>query len=182
MSNRIEKIITPVFRVSFPSVFEPGKLSEKYEITMLFDKTADLSKMKAAVKKAIVEKFSNGAPAGLDIPFKDGNHKAYEGYQNTIMVKASSKYAPGVVDEQKQPIINPKDFYAGCYAIASVNVYYWKYMGKEGFSFGLQNLMKMNDGEPLAGGGSAEKDFESIPLPDNFNLDTVGATASIIDL
>jgi len=39
-------------------------------------------------------------------------------------------------------------------------------MGKHGVSFGLQNLQKMNDGEPFSGKTKAEDDFESIAVAD----------------
>ena len=39
-------------------------------------------------------------------------------------------------------------------------------MGKQGVSIGLQNLMKIDDGEPLTGGASAEADFSEIVVPE----------------
>lgn len=176
MSKKIDKIMTPKFRVSFPAVFEPKAATEggkeKYSLVMLFDKNEDLSELKVLLKRTILAKYPDGVlPKNSDgtpfvEPFKDGNTKTYEGYKDTIVCTASSQYQPGILDEQKIPIINPADFYAGCYAIATVNAYCWSYMGKNGVSVGLQNIMKINDGEPLAGGAQAEADFESIVIPD----------------
>jgi hypothetical protein len=165
-----EKIITPVFRVSFPQVFQPkaapGSEKEKYSLVMIFKKGEDLSVLKDLIKKVVKEAYPDGIPEGFHTPLKDGNEKEYDGYKDTIYCTASSMQQPGVLDETKQPIINPIEFYAGCYAIATVNVYTWKYMGKQGVSIGLQNLMKIDDGEPLTGGASAEADFSEIVVPE----------------
>jgi hypothetical protein len=168
MSARIQ---TPKFRVSFPHVFNPqisedtGK--ESYNLVMLFDAKEDLSEMKAIVKEAIKEKFGNKVPKNLQLPFKDGNEKEYDGYQDTIYASAKSKSRPGIVDGQLNPIIDENEFYAGCYARAKVTAYGWSYMGKNGISFGLQNLQKINDGEPFSGKVRAEDDFEALNTGSN---------------
>ena len=56
-------------------------------------------------------------------------------------------------------------------------------MGKEGVSVGLQNIMKMNDGEPLAGGETAEAAFESISVPEGSSTELVqGGGGSVLDV
>lgn len=182
----IDKIVTPEFRVSFPQVFQakaaPGSDREKFSIVMLFKKTENLDAIKALLKRAIAEKYPTGElPPGFTTPLKDGNTKEYEGYKDTIFCTAGSQFQPGVLDEQKNPILDPKEFYAGCYAIATVNAYCWSYMGKNGVSLGLQNLMKVNDGEPLAGGSSAEADFEAIPVPETAG-NVEGGGGSVLDI
>ena len=56
-------------------------------------------------------------------------------------------------------------------------------MGKHGVSVGLQNLMKVNDGEPLSGGASAEADFSEIVVPEGEAKveKSVGDNLSILD-
>ena len=181
--KEIEKVITPVFRVSFPQVFEPkafGGGDPKFSVVMLFDKKADLTKIKALIKKAALAKWPEELPKTFVNPRKNGDKKEYNGYAGMIYATASSLYAPGVIDEQKEPIINPKEFYAGCYAIASVNAFAYDKLGKRGVSFGLQNLMKINDGEPLGGGSTPEQDFESIELPET--TEVLEEETSILDL
>jgi len=177
MSKDIDKITTPKFRVSFPAVFTPKAATEggkeRYSVVMLFDKTEDLTQVKNLLKRTVLAKYPDGVlPKNSDgseftSPLKEGNDKDYEGYADTITCTASSLYPPGILDENKQMLINPNEFYAGCYAIATVNAYCWSYMGKHGVSVGLQNIMKINDGEKLGGGASAESDFESIELPED---------------
>lgn len=184
--KEIDKIITPTFRVSFPQVFKakaaPGSDKEKFSVVMLFKNNEDLSKVKALLKRAIAVKYPDGKiPEGFVTPLKDGNGKDYDGYKDTIYITASSQFQPGIVDEQKQTLIDPKQFYSGCYAIASINAYCWSYMGNTGVSVGLQNIMKVNDGEPLAAGETAEAAFESIPLPEGETLNQ-GDSASVLSL
>ena len=181
----IDKVITPQFRVSFPEVFEAKSFQggkPKFSVVMLFDGKENIDALKDLAKRAIAKKWGDKPPAALKSPFKDGNLKDYEGYKGCIYASANSLYPPGVVDEVKQPIINRNDFYAGCYAVASVNAFAYDTAGNVGVSFGLQNIMKVNDGEPLGGGESAEAAFESIPLPDGEAGVAGGGESSVLDI
>jgi len=188
------KVVTPEFRVSFPQVFEPKGVNPgdklKFSVQMLFQvketeksrsegrAVVDIRPLKEAALKIIHEKFGTDRSKwpDLKLPFRDGaetGKKDQEGYgDGIIFVNASSSNKPGIVDGQKQPIIMPSEFYGGCYARATVNPYYWKYMGKEGVSFGLQNLQKLRDGDAFSGRSKPEEDFDAIEPP------TGGATAA----
>ncbi|EIA24002.1 hypothetical protein SFB3_226G1, partial [Candidatus Arthromitus sp. SFB-3] len=54
--------------------------------------------------------------------------------------------------------------YSGCYGYASINFYAFNTNGNKGIACGLNNLMKIEDGEPLGGRVSAEIDFEGIDV------------------
>jgi hypothetical protein len=178
MTNETKKakLITPTFRVSFPAVFTPRRANEqdanavaKYSVQMIFDKTTDLTELNNAVRAAEVEKWGADKakwPKKLTMPFRDGSEKDYDGYgPDVIFISASSKMKPGLVDENIQPIIEPSEFYGGCYARATVNAFAWEFMGKAGVSFGLRNIQKVKDGDPFGGGSKAENDFDAIPQP-----------------
>lgn len=88
---------------------------------------------------------------------------------------------PGVVDRyagkdgRAATIEDPADFYSGCYARASVGVYAYDRPDSKGVTFMLNNVQKLGDGEPLAGGPrSATSDFAaldtSIPSPDGSSV------------
>ena len=136
------KIITPKFRASFVNVFEArenlqGK--KKYSLVMLFDKEADLSPLRALLKEVAVDKWGDKL-TGIKTPFRDGNEKSYEGYEDKTYATASAMQKPGLVDDKLQGIIDPGEFYSGCYARATITAFAWEYMGKKGVSFGLQNI------------------------------------------
>lgn len=186
------KCTTPIFRVSFPSVFQasaaPGSDKKFYSIVAIFDKAKLASdpvqsklfaEMKRAMSECAREKWGDKIPKDLKNPFRDGGEKETIGYgPETIFItfKTEEKNGrPGVVDQQMNRIINESDFYPGCYAHATVNPYAWEYMGKSGISFGLQNIQKVADGEPLGGGrAKAEDDFSAVTggdagAPEGFN-------------
>lgn len=175
--NNGTTVLTGTFRASFPAVFAPRKANAqdtedkaKYSIQMLFKKTDDLSAMKAACRVAATEKWGPQdkwpkPKGGLQLPFRDGADKDFDGYgPDVIFVNASSKQKPGLVDENVQPIITADEFYGGCYARATVNAFAWEYMGKAGISFGLRNIQKVKDGEPFGGKSKPENDFDAIPV------------------
>jgi hypothetical protein len=166
---------TPKFRVSWPKVFKPelNKLSGKteYSITALFPKGTDLSAMKKAAENAIIEKWGADKikwPKTLKSPFRDQGEKEVDGSlpagyeKGAIFINLKSKNKPGVVDQNVQAILDEADFYAGCYAIASVNAYAYDQAGNRGVSFGLNNIQKVADGEPLSGRSKPENDFAAV--------------------
>lgn len=165
------KVRTPEFRVSFPQVFKPKAFESqepKYSIVMLFAKTADLKAMKQAVLAAAIEKFGPKEkwPKNLRMPFKDGNDKAdMDGYKDMIVVNASAKAdkRPGVVNQQLEDMTEADgQFYAGCYARATLMAYGYDTAGNRGVSFGLQDIQKLRDGVPFSGRKKAQDEFEAV--------------------
>lgn len=167
----VTRVITPKFRVSFPSVFKPTSFNNqpaKFSVQMLFDKKVDLSPLKKAAAAAVKAKYGDKPPKGLHSPFKDGNEKELEGYENTIVVTASSKFKPGLIDANKNEILAESDFYPGCYARAEIKATVYEVKGengavlKKGVSFQLNNIQKLGEGENLGGRKSAEDVFDSV--------------------
>lgn len=153
-------IVTPEFRVAFSHVFETQKPlqeggAEKYSVTMLFPKDADLSAMKNLAKQAVIEKWGPDKakwPKGLRMPFRDQGEKEYEGFvDGATFCNATSKYKPTVVDGRNQEIIDKDQFYSGCWAKAQINAYAYDKAGNKGVAFGLQMIQKRRDDEPLGG-------------------------------
>jgi hypothetical protein len=156
-------ILTPEFRVSFPNVFQPGKLSGKFGLTMLFPKDTDFSVLETAIKAKIKEKYPAGAPKGLLLPILDGEESEREEQKDTFYINAKSgKYRPGVVDQNRAEINDEAEFYPGCYARATVTLYTWEYLGKKGVSVNLRNVQKLRDGEPLISRVAAADEFEQV--------------------
>lgn len=166
-----KKCKTPMFRVSYPSLFEAQAFDEdqqpKYSVTMLFSKDDDISALKKIGHAACVEKWGKEKsewPKKMYNPYRDGDEEKQDvaGYKNTIFVKASSKTRPGMIDAKKNDVEVAECeevFYAGCYAKATVIASAWEKKGKAGLSFSLLSLMKMKDGEKFSGRKSAQEDF-----------------------
>jgi hypothetical protein len=137
------------------------------------------NKMLAAVKECAREKWGDKIPKGLQSPFRNGEEKEqYEGYgPGVIFVTAKSERRPKVVDQRVKEILDPEDFYPGCYAHADVNPYAWEFMGKSGVAIGLGHIQKIEDGEHIGGGPSAESSFDAIEGAETEEASSSNATA-----
>lgn len=168
------RVMTPEFRASYAHVLKAvtndlnGEL--EYSLVMLFDKSADLTAMKAACNAAITAKWGANVPKGLRSPFRDGDEKESPAYKGKVFCTAKSKERPGVVDEDVQPIISEEGFYSGCYARATVNAFAYDNKGNRGVSFFLCNVQKTKEGERIGGGKPANEDFQPVKrqAPENF--------------
>ena len=157
-------VITPVFRVSFPHLFKANKATAqaepKYGVAMLFPKDADLSALKKAAEEAVYAKWGDKIPKKLKKPFLNQGDYELEGYvEGCVLIRASSLQKPGVVDANREDIIDESDVYPGCYGRASLRAFTYDINGNIGVSFGLQNFQKMRDGDPIGGRTNAEDDF-----------------------
>lgn len=163
-----KKCKTPRGRVSFPHVFKPHAAEEgqeaKYSLTLLFPKNVSLKEMEVAATNAAIEAWGADKkkwPRGYKWPFRDGDTREdYEGYPGHIFVAARSKKRPGLIDGQKNAILDEEAFYPGCYAKATLIAFAYKKSGNVGIAFSLQNIQKLGDGESLSGRRSAEQDFD----------------------
>jgi hypothetical protein len=199
-TSKGSRLLTPKFRVSFPQVFEKASYNNgtpRYSLTgLFFPKTfteADKAKWDAIKKKlgeVCVEFFKKDIKTmkedrSFKIPFHKGNEKDYQGYGDPDMVffsMANSKRRPQIVDVNGNPITseNSEEFYAGCWARASVNPYAFNNIGK-GLAIGLGNLQKLGDDESFEGFTSAEDDFGGDPA-EGFSDDDDGLAGDEDDL
>lgn len=176
--NAATKVITGLVRFSYVHVFEPSAINDstekKYSVALLIPKKD--KKQKLILDKAVeaakiagkADKFGGKIPAALKLPIRDGDaerdeHPEYAGHW---FINATSKTKPGIVDENTQAIIDPEEFYSGCYGRASVNFYAFNNSGNKGIACGLNNVQKLRDGERLSGRASAEDDFGDVETPD----------------
>jgi len=182
-----KNLMTPEFRVSFPAVFQARAAvagqEPKFSLGMLWPKTADLSELKAAIRAAATIKWGVDPakwPKNLRSPLRDGAEKDYDGYgPGVVFASASSKMRPGVVDQDVKPIIEPSEFYGGCYARATISVYAYDIAGNRGVAFGLRNVQKIRDGEAFSGATKPEEDFDVIPLPKGSTRGDAGVSAGV---
>jgi hypothetical protein len=164
------KLRTSVFRAAFVNVFQarkaPGNDRESFSLVALFAKDDPwLKEAKQAAAAACRKKWGNEIPKNLKNPFKDGASKAdLDGFGPEVTFLNFKTYQrPGVVDGALQAIIDPSDFYSGCYARATVTAYADNHkVGGPYVSFFLNNVQKVKDGAPF-GRTRAENDFEAVP-------------------
>ena len=162
------KVITGVnTRWSYANVWDPKSINggaPKYSVSLIIPKsdTATVNKIKAAIQSAYEEGESklkgNGksvpALSILKTPLRDGDLERPDD-----AAYAGSATAPGIVDADRQPILDRSEVYSGVYGRASINFYAFNSNGNKGIACGLNNLQKIKDGEPLGGKSRAEDDF-----------------------
>ena len=178
MSNKVMnpmKVITgPETRWSYANVWEAKSINggaPKFSVSLIIPKsdTKTVAKIKAAIEAAYHEGEAklkgNGrsvpALSVIKTPLRDGDTERPDdpAYANSYFVNANSATAPGIVDADRQVILDRSEVYSGVYGRASINFYAFNSNGNRGIACGLNNLQKIRDGEPLGGKSRAEDDF-----------------------
>lgn len=176
------KVITGLVRLSYAHIWEAaaieGSDDKKFGAALLIPKTEKktIALIKAAVEAAKENgknsKFKGKIPANLKLPLRDGDAERPDDgvYAGHYFVNANAKTRPGVVDKNRQPILQQDEVYSGCYVYASITFFPFDSNGNKGIACGLNHVMKVKDGEPLDGRSSAESDFEGIEIGDDDDL------------
>lgn len=178
------KIITgPKTRWSYANVWDAKSINggtPKFSVSLIIPKsdTATVNKIKAAIQAAYTEGKSklkgNGksvpALSVLKNPLRDGDLERPDdaAYADSYFINANSATAPGIVDADRQPILDRSEVYSGVYGRASINFYAFNSNGNKGIACGLNNLQKIADGEPLGGKSRVEDDFADTADEDDF--------------
>ena len=177
MSNPVNptKVITGVCRLSYANIWQAKSINggePRYSSSILIPKsdTKTVAKVKAAMQAAYEEGesklkgTSRTVPlfASLKTPLRDGDTERPddEAYAGHWFLNANSNTAPGVVDANREPIIDTSEIYSGVYARVSLSFYAFNNNGNRGIACGLQNIQKVRDGESLGSKARAEDDFD----------------------
>lgn len=171
------KVITgPKTRWSYANVWDAKSINggaPKYSVSLIIPKsdTKTVEKIQAAIQAAYEEGQSklkgNGksvpALSVIKTPLRDGDAERPddEAYKNSYFINANSATAPGIVDADRNPILERSEVYSGVYGRASISLYAFNSNGNRGIACGLNNLQKISDGEPLGGKSRAEDDFDT---------------------
>jgi hypothetical protein len=174
-----ENLITPEFRAAFISVFKAtaGKNADgtvnkpKFSIRACFPPTAKLDALKKEAEAAAKDKWGDKIPKTLRSPFRTN-----EELENPIVgigddwvvmtFSANEDRRPGIVDAKLQDIIDDSDVYSGAWYRAQVRAFAYENAGNKGVSFGLQNVQKLRDDDPIGSGRiPASKAFEPVDVP-----------------
>ena len=178
------KVITGKRTVmSYLNVNEPktpmGGGTPKYSVSLIIPKsdTATITKIRAAIQAAYEEGQSKlkgnskfvPALEDLKTPLRDGDkqRKGDDAYKGSYFVNANSTTKPGVVDADRNPILDSSELYSGIIGRASINFYAFNSNGNRGIACGLNNIQKLADGTPLGGHSRAEDDFADLDDEDD---------------
>jgi Protein of unknown function (DUF2815) len=186
IDNQATKVITGKVRLSYTHVFEPQSIDggdEKYSTAILIPKSdkETLRKIKAAVdaaKELGKGKWGGKIPANCKTPLRDGDEERPddEAYAGHYFLNATSKNKPGIAKPigkdgngktKFQEITDTTEVYSGCYAKVSLNFYPFDAKGNRGVAAGLNNIVKVQDGDFLGGRSSVNDDFSD----EDFDID-----------
>lgn len=181
--NQTKVITGPKTRWSYANVWDAKSINggaPKFSVSLIIPKsdTATVNKIKAAIQAAYSEGESKLKGNGKSVPalsviknpLRDGNLERPDdaAYANSYFINANSATALGIVDANRQPILDRSEVYSGVYGRASINFYAFNSNGNRGIACGLNNLQKIADGEPLGGKSRAEDDFADTEAMDDF--------------
>ncbi|HUM43284.1 MAG TPA: DUF2815 family protein [Fervidobacterium sp.] len=177
------KVITGKVRLSYANLFEPRSINgsePKYSVSLIIpkDDTQQLEVIRQAIENAKERdkhKWGGKIPANLKLPLRDGDLERPddEAYANSYFINANSTKPPAVVGLHKDAAtgkairLTEEEVYSGCYARVSINFYGFNAAGNKGIACGLGNVQKIEDGERLGGGSSAEEDFDFEEVEDD---------------
>ena len=182
-NNPMRVITGPNTRWSYANVWEAKSINggtPKFSVSLIIPKsdTKTVEKIKAAIQAAYQEGEAklkgNGKTVppleSIKTPLRDGDLDRPDDpeYENSYFINANSTVAPGIVDIDRQPILERSEVYSGVYGRASINFYAFNSNGNRGIACGLNNLQKVRDGEPLGGRTRAEDDFADLDDDDDF--------------
>lgn len=170
------QITTGKVRLSYCNLFTPKASQEgaqpKYSVTLLIPKSdkQTLAKIKAAMDAAKANYLARNAgkklPSNLKSTLHDGDGERPNGGEfgaeckGHYVMTVSSNNKPALVYSDKTPLTEPTELYSGCYGRAIINFYVYDTQGNKGISAGLNGIMKLADGEPLAGGVVTDSDWD----------------------
>lgn len=173
--NIATKVLTGEVRISYANLVTPRASQQggepKYSVTLLIPKTdtATLndiaSSINAAYEDGVSRKWGGAHPQKKEL-LHDGDGLRPSGLpfgdecKGHYVLTASTKNKPQVVGiDNINCELAPNDIYSGMYARVTLNFFPYDTSGSKGVGCGLRNVLKIRDGEPLAGGASAASDF-----------------------
>ena len=181
------KVITCRCVISYPNLFKPRAVKPgdplMYGCTLIFNVATDrpcLEQIRNAAFHAGRERWRDFDAMvqqhRMRLPWRRGEERPdQKGYgPGKMFLNCRGNEPPGVVDQNVQPILDPREIYAGCIVIAAINAFAYDQKGNKGVSFGLNNVQKVKDGERIDNRSTPSQDFT--PLGDDAMFGT-GSTS-----
>ena len=170
------KVVTGEVRLSYARLFKPKKNDNDVDVwstVILIPKSdrATMAKLKKAatlatelgIEKGLLRKGATVDKAWRTLKDGDDMEDPVEEYADHWYMNVNSYRKPGVVDRHKEPLDDERDVYSGCYARVSLTAYPFGNPQNKGVTFGLENVQKLRDGEPLGGAPSSpDEDFDEL--------------------
>jgi hypothetical protein len=172
--------------MSYPHLFEPNTKGEypsnKFELTLLIPKTANIEPLRAAVQAVIRDAFPgrNLTPEQLAFPpIRDGDAEQKGGeYAGHWFLKAKSSRAPALIGADTSALSGASAtaaVYGGALCHVKLKPFSYVQAGRPGVTWSLEAVQCLPGGERFGGGGGnpaegfeAFEDSMSSSSEDNF--------------
>lgn len=163
-------ITTGKVRFSFCNIFTAKAGQDggepKYSTAILIPKSdkETVRKIKAAIEAAKVAgtaKLGGKIPANLKQPLRDGDIEKEDdpNYAGHYFLNCNNKRKPGIVDRERNEILDPNEVYSGCYGRVNITFYAFNVPTQKGIACALNHVQKLEDGEALDGRVSVDEAF-----------------------
>lgn len=159
--------------------------SPKYTIKVGFaPDSPELKAMKAEASRLATAQWGANIPKNLRSPFRVNSEldSPISGIPDDWIVMSFScnedRGAPGCVNSKNQRIMDTNELYSGMWCRVQVNGFTYDKAGNKGVSFGLQNIQKTRDDEPL---GGARPKAESVFEPVDGDTDEAPNPSAVFD-
>lgn len=174
---------TPLVLINFPELFVAKPKGGQAGQDLVFSVLGAFKKaewnipngpwqgVKDIIAAAMEEEFGAGASRDADLikrmksgdgsawPIRDGANAKLNGVTaDDFTLRPWSKFQPGVIDRNKQDIIDPKRVWSGQMARLSISAFGWDNKGKRGVSFNLEAVQIVNEDMPRLDGRRAAAD------------------------
>jgi hypothetical protein len=161
-------------RFSLAQLIPPAAVLEamKDGPMLVKDRARFMAEFQAAIGAATKKTFGDNVPANLKKSWykaeEAGKGECYEPGWTLIRAASPQDKKPGVLIAKRDPATNKwlpcpqEDFYAGCWARASIDVYGYKRPDSKGITVGLNFVQKLMDGDRLDNRSVAEEEFDDL--------------------
>lgn len=167
MSNVTHNLTINNVRFSYVKVFGPGEERENggrsWSASLLIPKDhPQLEEIRATIKKVVTDNPDVLSGGGIKSCLLNGDAKDEETgeYKYTdatvrghFFIRAANyNRRPSVVDANVEPILDPEQFFSGCFGNAHINFYPYDQKVNKGVSAGLEAIQMTRKGERLGAG------------------------------
>lgn len=181
----VDVVKTPPGIGTFLHVFTPKPVTTggepRFSLNILFSpdqqKTPEFKALKVGLAEAAKDEFGPDyadmfKSGALKSPIRNAKEKDWNGYhdaeEGTVFINAWSKTKPGIVDAQRNEILDPQDIFAGQLMRISCRPFAYDRNGNKGVSFALNNIQVLKKDMPrLDGKISAKAEFDVVDMGDD---------------
>lgn len=132
--------------------------SDRFDVTMIFEPSADLSKLKEECEKVAKQAFKD--TKGVEMPFANGDEKKMACMKGHIVIRSKSKKRPGLVDDNGDRMTSEDEIRAGMWGRLIVSPFSYTSGRTKGITLLLKKAKVFLDQKYESIGSGTDIDFD----------------------